>query len=52
MRDIQHLSAVTHIVDSIWMEEIPPQIYDIVTRKRVVSCFHPNYCYDFFFFFI
>lgn len=28
-------AAVTHIVDSIWMEEISPQIYDIVIRKLV-----------------
>jgi hypothetical protein len=28
--------VVTHIVGSIWMEEIPPQIYDIIIRKRVV----------------
>jgi hypothetical protein len=28
--------AVTHIVGSIWMEEIPPQIYDIIIRKRDV----------------
>jgi hypothetical protein len=28
--------AVTHIVGSIWMEEIPPQIYDIIIRERDV----------------
>jgi len=32
-------AAVTHIVYSIWMEEIPPQIYDIVVRELVVSMF-------------
>jgi hypothetical protein len=28
--------AVTHIVDSIWMEEILPWIYDIVIRELLV----------------
>jgi hypothetical protein len=32
-------AAVTHIVDSIWIEEIPPQIYDIVIRELVVPMF-------------
>jgi ribonuclease HI len=32
-------AAVTHIVDSIWMEEIHPQIYDIVIRELIVHMF-------------
>jgi hypothetical protein len=39
MCEIQHLLAVIHIVDLIWMEEIPPRIYYIVTRERVVPMF-------------
>jgi len=33
--------AIIHIVDKIWMEEIPPKIYDIVIKKLVVPMFGP-----------
>jgi ribonuclease HI len=32
-------ATITHVVDSIWMEEIPPQIYDIVIKELVVPMF-------------
>jgi hypothetical protein len=25
--------AITHVIDSIWLEDIPPIIYDIVCRE-------------------
>jgi hypothetical protein len=31
--------VVTHNVDTIWMEEIPPRIYNIVLRKLIVLMF-------------